>query len=339
MCVLTPAILHGQGIAVDKPAKEYVYLGSQLVAIETQLSGGPQAPSVPYPGISGLSGSPQTFSFAGRDPNGFADIYRIYFVVNPSAGTPQNTCHGFYDRASNGIYLYNDAMTAVTGPLVPGAAGTLFNTQCQIHGDGSSVASSGTDVVLNLKMRLLGTYGSTSKGVYLWVVDMSGLGTGWVQTATWLPPAAYTPSGSGSPSAVGGSPQIFTFTGTDTNGFEDVQRIYFLVHSSAPAQVPQYTCHGFYDRPSNRVFLYDNLLSVLQGPLEPGTAGTLQNSQCIVDAAGSGVISATGASLVVNLKMGLQGSFATTAKNVYIWVVDAAGAGTGWVQTATWSPN
>ena len=47
----------------------------------------------------------------------------------PDAAVPQNTCHGFYDGASNGIYLYNDALTALLGPLTPGTSGTLQNGQ------------------------------------------------------------------------------------------------------------------------------------------------------------------------------------------------------------------
>ena len=58
----------------------------------------------------------------------------MYFLVNPTPSIPQNTCHGFYDRATNGIYLYNDALTVLLGPLTPGTSGTLQNSQCVVYG-------------------------------------------------------------------------------------------------------------------------------------------------------------------------------------------------------------
>ena len=67
------------------------------------------------------AGATVTLTATGRDPNGFADINRVYFQVYGNSSVPVNSCHGMYDRALNAFYLYNDALTILQGPLTPGA--------------------------------------------------------------------------------------------------------------------------------------------------------------------------------------------------------------------------
>src|SRR5205814_2357506 len=119
--------------------------------------------------------TPQTFTFTGRDPDGFADILRIYFLINTSPSIPTNTCHGFYDRSSNGLYLYNDTLSSLMGPLTPGAAGQLQNSQCVVNGATSAlVSAAGTDLTFKLGLSLQGAYLGTNQNVYLWVKDNEG---------------------------------------------------------------------------------------------------------------------------------------------------------------------
>lgn len=132
------------------------------------------------------TGSVQSFTFTGRDPDGYRDVYRMYFLVNSTPAIPQNTCHGFYDSSLNVFYLYNDAVTSAMGPLVPGSAGTLQNSQCQINGSASAlVSASGTDVTIKVSLRLNGAYAEKPQNVYFWVKDSEGHDTGWVRTGTW----------------------------------------------------------------------------------------------------------------------------------------------------------
>jgi len=102
----------------------------------------------------------------------------------PAASTSSSTpapCHGFYDRPSKAIFLYNDAFTA---PLSPG---TLQNSQCAIEGTTSSVALSGFDAVLNLTITRKGAFATTAKKLFVWITGASALGTGWVQASQWNP--------------------------------------------------------------------------------------------------------------------------------------------------------
>ena len=115
---------------------------------------------------------------------GAADINRIYFLLNTDTRVPAGTCHGFYDRAANTIYLYNDSLTGVLA-ATPGVSGTIQNSNCAISGNGSSVSESGSDLLLNLSITRQGAYSSGTKTLYLWVTDNSGLGTGWVPGSNW----------------------------------------------------------------------------------------------------------------------------------------------------------
>lgn len=306
------------------------------------ISGGNQPPVAVSGTPANPTGSPQTFTFTGRDLNGFANISRMYFLVNPNASIPGNTCHGFYDRATNALFLYNDALSAVAGPLTPGTSGTLENSQCTIHGPISAAGSgSVTDLAVTIGMSLKGTFGTSSKNVYLWVKDNENNDTGWVQTSTWSPRAS---GGTQPPAVVSGSllnvigsPQTFTWTGRDPDGFANISRMFFLVNPNA--SISQNTCHGFYDRAANALFLYNDALTAVLGPLTPGTAGTLQNSQCTIDGLTSTPGTGSGTDIVVKVGISLTGTFARGTNNGYLWVKDAENNDTGWVEVLSWLPQ
>jgi len=301
---------------------------------------GPQPPTVISGTPANPSGSPQTFSFLARDANGATNVNRVYFLVNSTPSIPANSCHGFYDRPSNLLYLYNDALTVLQGPVTPGTGGTLANTQCSLNAASSAlVSASGTDLTLNLGLSLLGSYATSTQNVYIWVVDAESNGTGWVKTSTWgngVAPQAPTVV-SGTPANPTGTPQTFTFVVRDGNGFSDINRVYFQVHTSPT--VPANTCHGFYDRAANAFFLYNDAITVLQGPLTPGSVGTLSNTACTLNGATSTPVSGSGTDLTVTMGLSLPGTYGAGQQKVYLWVTDNAGGGTGWVQASTWNSS
>jgi len=311
---------------------------SVVVVIEEAGAGTPGAPPTLISATPGLSTTAtQTFAVVGRDADGFADISRMYFLVNNNSSIPTGSCHGFYNRGSNWIFLYNDGLTTLMGPLVPGTPGTIQNGQCAINGASSSVAAAGTDLMLNLSITRQGAYANGVKNLYIWVTDDAATGTGWIQTSTWTlgttPPTAPNPS-SATPASSTTATQSFAITGRDANGFADISRLYFLVNNNP--SIPAGSCHGFYDRVSNSIFLYNDALAVLIGPLTPGTNGVIQNGQCAIIGAASSV-TASGTDLLLNLSIRRQGSYATGARNLYIWVTDNANTGTGWVQVSVWT--
>jgi hypothetical protein len=220
---------------------------------------------------------------------------------------------------------------------VPGTGAPIQNNQCIIYGPGSAlVSAAGTDIVLNLRAQLLGTYAGATKNAYFIAQDTSNLDSGRIQTSTWANVQQAPSIISATPSNAAGTTQTFTVTARDLNGFGDINRVYFQVHT-APS-VPTGTCHGFYDRPSGYLYLYNDALTSLSAPLAIGTAGSIQNSQCIVYGVGSSVISSAGSDLIFNLQIGRQGSYATGNKNMYFISQDSANQDSGWVQTGNWTP-
>ncbi|MBL8239772.1 MAG: SBBP repeat-containing protein, partial [Bryobacterales bacterium] len=298
------------------------------------------APSAPTALPAAVTGSPQTFTVFATDQDGFADINRVYFLVNSSPTVPANSCHGFYDRAANQFFLYNDTLTAVSGPMAPGSSGLLENTQCAVYGS-LSILESGTGGTLRFKvgLGLKGAFAATEQKLYLWVVDNATNGTGWVQTATWGPSTAstnYPPAVLGGVSSnVTGSPQVVPLQVRDLNGASDIYRLYFLVNpdtNMAPG-----VCHGFYDPASNGIYLFNDGLTAALGPITPGSSGSLQNSQCTVFGSTSTVTPATGTDLTLNLGISLRGAFASRNQRVYLWARDKAANDTGWQQVGAWS--
>ncbi len=106
-------------------------------------------------------------------------------------------------------------------------------------------------------------------------------------TGTGVTPVAPTVTGV-TPNSGTGSTQSFTFTYSDTNpgGYTDMKYLFFLFYSG---QLPN-SCYGYYVVASNQVILYNNAATgAVPGHITPGTAGTLANSQCSIDGAGTSV--------------------------------------------------
>jgi len=309
--------------AVDSGA-----LGTGWVPISNWTVAPNNPPSVIAPAPPAVTGLAANFSFTARDADGASDLYRLYFLFNPTPNIPQNSCHGFYDRATNAITLYNDALSALLGPLTPGSGSTLQNTRCTIHGAATTVVTSGTDITLNLNVSINGV---SSTNAYLWAVDKQNTGTGWVQSASWQSAAPNQPPTI--PSEVqnfSGLTTTVTFTARDLDGASTINRLYFLFN--ATPNIPQNTCHGFYDRTTASVHLYNDALTALNPNRE--------NSQCAIDLGSLTVtMSDSNRNLNVQFSITMKAPFATIQKHIYLWAVDSANAGTGWINAADWHPS
>jgi len=162
----------------------------------------PQAVSVTPSSGSGLG--PQTFQFLYSDPNGFADLASLYGRFNATA-SDVTACSFRYDRASNYIYLYNDAGTGWAGS---GTLGTqLTNSQCTL-GAGSTTPS-GNNLTLNLTITFKTAFAG-AKNTYMQALDAASASSGWQTRGTWTVPAGVqhtiTTSPAGLSLTVDGSP-------------------------------------------------------------------------------------------------------------------------------------
>ena len=243
---------------------------------------------------------------------------RLYFLVNPTPSIPINTCHGYWDRATNRAYLYNDALTA----LDP----TLQNSQCGI----TNVSASGGTI--NLTITRKGTYATGSQNVYLWAVGLPGTGngTGWVNAAVW------NIAGPALPSVVSVTPaQSSTASESFLLTVRSTTRLYFLIYN-APL-IFQNTCHGFFDVTENKVYLYNDALTGLLGPVSPGTPGSVQNGQCAVATTNELASLNNNGDLSVRLNITRRGSYAAGNLSLYGWAVNAATNGAGWQLLTPWN--
>src|SRR4029077_53633 len=83
----------------------------------------------------------------------------------------------------------------------------------------------------------------------------------------------------------------------------------------------------------NVFYLANDAATAWSGPVALGQAGSLQNSQCTVDA-GSSSASGSGTNLTVNLALSFKPAFGG-AKNIFMDAGD--GLNSGWQQRGTWT--
>jgi uncharacterized repeat protein (TIGR01451 family) len=287
------------------------------------------------PGISVVSVTPssgsgvqQTFSFRYADTAGVGDITQLWVSVN--SGSTANACLLLWDRASNGLNLYNDAGSGWLPAARLGVSGTLTNSQCSVNAVASSASLSGTSAVLNLAMSFTSSFSGTKN------VALYGLGgssnTGWQTLGTWTVPAASAniTAVSVTPASGSGVQQTFSFQYADTAGVGDITQLWVSVNSGSTANA----CLLLWDRASNALNLYNDAGSGWLPAARLGVSGTLTNSQCSVNAVASSA-SLSGTSAALNLAMSFTSSFGGT-KDVALYGLGGS-SNTGWQTLGTWT--
>jgi hypothetical protein len=142
---------------------------------------------------------------------------------------------------------------------------------------------------------------------------------------TSLPAVLGVTPGSGS-----GLAQTFTLQFSDVSGATDITGVAILINTSTAVAG---ACSATYV-PSQNV-----LALLTDAGTAPGTgitagSGTQQNSQCILNGAGSSV-TLSGTTLTLNLSLTFQSTFAGT-KTVYLQAANPAGS-TGWLSKGSWT--
>ncbi len=157
-----------------------------------------------------------------------------------------------------------------------------------------------------------------------------GTGNIWSQMGTWTVTAGPTPV-SVTPSSGTGSAGTFEFAFTDPSGFADIVEAQMEV--SAVLEAPG-TCYIYYSRASSLVYLENDAGTGWSSPMTIGTAGTLSNSQCMINV-GTSSVSTSGNNLTLNLALTFQSAYAG-AKNTYALVANAT-TNSGWLTMGTWT--
>jgi ELWxxDGT repeat protein len=270
-------------------------------------------------------GLTQTFTMVYSDPNGISDLSDAVVLFNTSIKL-SSSCTVVYVPASNLLYLYDNAGTALTTGIAPGSSGSVSNSQCTLAGTGSSFSTSGNNLTLSAALTFTPGFGG-AQNVYLDAVGKTQ-SSGWVQEGTWTPSMV----ASLSPTSGTGSPQTFTMVYSDPNGTSDLNEVLVLLNTSVSLAN---SCTVAYTPASNKMYLYNNAGTGLSTAVVPGSSGSVSNSQCTLSGTGSS-FSISGNNLTLNVALTFSGTF-NGLQNVYLEAIGKTQT-SSWVGKGTWTP-
>ena len=136
-----------------------------------------------------------------------------------------------------------------------------------------------------------------------------------------------------SPARGAGSAGAFTFTFNDTKGYQDLGVVNILINSFLDGRQ---ACYLAYSRPAGVLYVVSDAGGGLSAPLTLGASGSVSNSQCTVNSAGS---SANGSGNTLTLTLNLTfGSAFNGNRVVYLAARDSTEANTsGWQSMGSWT--
>jgi hypothetical protein len=148
------------------------------------------ASSVQPPSITSVSplngnGSSAVFTAVYTDAAGSGDLSEIRLLFN-STSQEAGGCSMVYFRASNTLYLRDDAGIGYAGSVTPGGAGVAANNQCTIMSGGSYSTTANT-FTLPVSVTFKTWAFSGTKNVYGAATGASSGSSGWVLAGTWKP--------------------------------------------------------------------------------------------------------------------------------------------------------
>jgi len=297
----------------------------------------PTASSV---GPASGSGASQTFTFAFTDTGGYQNLSVLDVLINNALDGRQACYVAFVPTgASSGTVLLVDDAGDAGGPFqslpLPGA-GTASNGQCTISGTGSSVEANGTSLNLTLAITFSASFAG-NKVVYAAAREVAN-NSGWQALATWGVPGS--PPGGG-PGVGGMNPAhnsnlsgSYTFTFTDTNGWQDIAVTDVLINFSLDGRQACYVAFVPTGASSGTVLLVDDAGDA-GGPFLslslPGS-GTISNSACSISGTG-GSVNASGTSLTLTLAITFHWNFA--GNRVFYLATRSNALSSGWQAAGT----
>jgi len=283
------------------------------------------------------SGASPTFTVTLSDPLGSQDLDVVNVLINNFLDG-RGACYLAYSHPLNTLYLVNDAGTALLPGLALNGSGSVSNSQCTVNGAGSSASGSGGILTLNLNLSFSPSFGG-NKVVYLAARDLAQHNTGWQPLGTWSVPGAPVTSpavGGVSPargSSSRGSVQTFSFTFTDTKGWQDLGVLNILINSALDGRN---ACYLAYNRASNVLYVVNDAGGALLPGLVLNGFGETGNSQCTVYADDSSA-DVNGNTLTLTLSLNFRLTFPGN-QIVYMAARDATGVNnSGWQAMGTWS--
>ncbi|PWU05637.1 MAG: hypothetical protein C5B51_14045, partial [Terriglobia bacterium] len=335
MLTATLAVTFKTGFSGNKSATASAYDSTSGLSSFGQMAGtwiipNSTAPTVVSTVPASGSGSSQTFALTAADPYGAAVIGTISFLVNTGINGA-NACWILFNRAANTLQLANDGGTGFSAPVGVGSAASLSNSQCTLNAAMASVATAGNNVTVNVPLSFAFAFGGT-KSTFLIAFDTGGLSSGWQAAGSWTVPASGPPAVLATlPAGGSGVFQKFAVTVADGGGAGAITIVSLLLNNGLNGANG---CWLLFNRAANTLQLANDTATGFSAPITVGTAATVSNSQCAVNAGGASVTS-SGTNLTVNVPISFAFSFAGV-KSSFAIVYDPA-QNSGWLGTGSWT--
>jgi len=265
---------------------------------------------VPTPGVTTPAsggGFNQQFTFNFYDAGGWQKFTVLDVLINNAIDGRQACYIAFQPTGPNSgsLFLVDDAGDAggpYQGLSLPSTQ-SVNNSQCTISGAGSSVSAAGTTVTLTLAISFSPSFAG-NKIFYIAAQD-TGANSGWQPQGTWNVPG----TGLAGPGVTGmtnaysiGLTQTYTFTFTDSKGWQDITVANVLINSAINGVGACYIAFLPAGAGSGAIDLVDNAgdaAGPYQGLTLPSTSA-VSNGQCTISGAGSSV-TASGTTLQLTL--------------------------------------
>ena len=271
------------------------------------------------------SGSSQTFAMQFSDSRGATQLRTewVWFAGGNSM------CLVYHDRTTNMLNLIDDSGSYwISTPL---GSGTLQNGFCSVASNLSSASLSGGTLTLNLSVTFAPSMSGT-KTVRLFANAEGTLSSGWQDRGTWTVPTPPTvPPGvsaiSATPNSGSGNSQTFVLQYSDSRGATSLvsEWVWF---SGNPGH-----CLVAHDRATDNVYLLNDAGTGWLG--QKLGSGTLQNSYCSVNVAGTSV-SLNGGMLTLTLPVTFNTPAFSGSKTIQMFANAAGEVASGWQNRGSW---
>ncbi len=173
-------LLAASTIVLAQPSltKEYIYLDSRVIAVDSPLVSFP--PPTVSAGPNPTTGTSGTFEFRGTSANGGGYISVLLGMFTARAYTDGRDSCSFAAKGNGLIYLKKDDDTDWVVPNgSPVGSGTVSNSQCSIDLSASTVTVIGNNLVVRLAITFQPTFAGY-QNLFLLAVDAAGNSTnGW----------------------------------------------------------------------------------------------------------------------------------------------------------------
>jgi hypothetical protein len=147
----------------------------------------PPGPSTPVKVVSAVPQSAQggshLLSLRVASSLGYSNLNIINVLVNEYLDG-RNACYLAYSVPSRRLWLVDDAGTALLPSLDVGQGGSISNSQCSVDGASLTVAGSGEDLILTVRLEFAPSF-QGNRIVYAAAGDFQNRNSGWTPTAWW----------------------------------------------------------------------------------------------------------------------------------------------------------